>query len=179
VLHVHELEADLVGAAGRGHEVVDQLVQLVVGERPGAAREAAVEEGMGVGGERLGLVPGPRARGAPRVRELEAHQQVRLGGHPEDLAVRFDERLAEPREGAERRLSDHELVRIGPPVHAHGHRFAAPDQLGPAPPEVAPAAHGQLRGLPGRGPVPALHGQDAEAVADARAVHLERPRERG
>ena len=49
---------------------------------------------------------------------------------------------------------------------ADGHRFASPDQLGAARAEAPPAPTGQVARLAGSRAVPALHGQDTEAVAD-------------
>ena len=59
-----------------------------------------------------------------------------------------------------------------------GDRLAAPDQLRAADAEALPAAARQVARLAVERAVPALHRQDAEPVADADAVELERARER-
>ena len=81
------------------------------------------------------------------------------------LAMRVDERLAQRGDIAERLLVDDELMRIGPAVVAHRDRFAAPDDLRAADPEVRPAPPGEIGGVTIGRAVPAFHRQDAPAIA--------------
>ena len=55
-----------------------------------------------------------------------------------------------------------------------GDRFSTPDQLRSADSEVAPAPAREIGRLAARRSVPAFHRQDAEAIADADAVDVDR-----
>ena len=67
---------------------------------------------------------------------------------------------------------------IGAAVLADGDRLASPDELCAAQTEVAPAPSGQLAGPAIERAVPALHRQDAPAIAGSQAAGLERTGER-
>src|SRR5690606_5804466 len=69
-------------------------------------------------------------------------------------------------------------VRARAAVVPDGHRLAAPDQLRAARAEAPPAPDRELARLSVARPVPAFHRKDAEAIADAEAVALERTGER-
>src|SRR5262249_5421756 len=105
-------------------------------------------------------------------------RQVAVGVGAERLAVRGDERVAQRRQRGDVRLRDQQLARVGAAVELHGDRFAAPDQLGAALAEMLPAPPRQIARVSVGGTVPAFHRQDAEPVAGAEAVELERPRQR-
>ena len=179
VLHVHELEAGPLREDGGPHVVVGQAVEVLVGQDPHAAGEAPVQDRVGEGDERLRPVPGVRARVAARVRDLQAHHEVVRGALSEARLVSGDEVVAQARQGLPGRGADHELAGVRPAVVAHGGRLAAPDQLRAREAEVPPAAAGQLGRVAVGRAVPALHRQDAEAVARAQAVGLERAGEGG
>ena len=70
-------------------------------------------------------------------------------------------------------LVDQKLVGIGPPILPNSHRLPAPDELGPTPAKVLPAPAGQEGRLAVLSSVPALHGEDAEAVSDNSRADLE------
>ena len=178
VLHVHEGEPRLLGQARGGHEIRDQAVQLLVGEAANLTREAAIQDRVRVGDEGLRAVRGVGPREAAGMGELQADVEVGVGLGTETLAVRADEMLAQPGQALLRLGADLQLVRVGAAFRPHRDRFPAPDELGSADPEAAPTPLGQLARLPLARPVPALHGQDAEPVADADSVHVDGPSER-
>ena len=133
---------------------------------------------MRVGHARLGAIGSVRPREASRVRELQPDQEIVGRVRAKPFAVRADELVAQRTDRPLRALVEHQLIGIGPAVVAHGNRLAAPHQLGAALSEVAPAAAREIAGLAIRGAVPPFHRQDAEAVADDRAVDLQRLAER-
>ena len=179
VLHVHELEAGALGQHRGPHVVLGQPVEVLVGQDPDAGGEAPVEDGVGEGHERLRTVPGVGPAVAAGVGELQAHHEVVRGALPEALLVGGHEVVAQAGERLPGRGVDHELAGVGAAVVAHGRGLAAPDQLGAGEAEVPPAAAGQLGRVAVRRAVPALHGQDAEAVAGPQAVRLEGASEGG
>ena len=167
VLHVHELEAGPLREDRGAHVVLGQAVEVLVGQDPHAAGEAPVEDRVGEGDERLRPVPGVRAGVAARVGDLQAHHEVVRGALPEARLVGRDEVVAQAGQRLPGRGADHELAGVGAAVVAHGGRLAAPDELRAGEAEVPPAAAGQLGRVAVGRAVPALHGQDAEAVAGA------------
>ena len=113
-----------------------------------------------------------RPRESARVRQLQADEEV-VGAAVAALMF-LDQRFAQGGEIGERFLGQEQLVRLGPAVGAHGHGLAAPDQLGPARAEAPPAPQRPLAGPAVGFGVPALHRQDAEAVADGASADDER-----
>jgi hypothetical protein len=109
------------------------------------------------------------------MRQLQPDGEVEIGVGAEAIAVRADERVAQARDRSLRPRGQDQLVRIRAAVVLHGDRLASPNQFGAARAEPLPAAGRQRTGLSVDGAVPALHRQDAEAVAGANAVALERP----
>ena len=107
--------------------------------------------------------------------ELEADAQV--VGVAEAFAVGRDEGLAQGGDGGQRGFVEQELVGVGAAIVADGDGLAAPDELGAAEAEALPAAGSQLCGPSVEFAVPALHGQDAPAVADGAEVSVEGPGE--
>ncbi len=176
---VDEREPGVPREPRRLDEPCHQPIEILIGQHPHARREAPVEMRMRVCDERLrgGLDGGPGI--AAGVRELEAGEQVAVGVGAEAFAVRGDERLAQPRDPRLRARRHHQLVGIRAAVVLHGDRFAAPNQLRAADPEAFPSTARQIARLPIGRPVPSFHRQDAEPVADADPVELERTRERG
>ncbi len=175
VLHVHEGEARPLRQHGRAHEIVHQAVELVVTQDLHPAREAPVEQWVIPGGQGLRAVPGGRPRVAARVGELQADDEAVVRAAA--LAMGGHQLLAQPRDLFPGCVADHELRGVAAPVVTHGRRLAAPDELRPARAEPPPAPPRQLaRRALGRA-VPALHGQDAEAIRHPQAVLLERPAE--
>ena len=67
----------------------------------------------------------------------------------------------------------HQLMRVGAAIVAHGDSLAAPDQLRAAPAEVLPAAGREIGRLAVGRAVPPFHRQHAEAVADPHVTNLE------
>ena len=101
---------------------------------------------------------------AARVRQLQADDEPVVVAHR--LAVRADQRVAQPRDGGLAAGGHHQLVGIGAAVVTHGHGLAAPDQLGAREAEVAPAPD-RVVGRPAVFvAIPAFHRLDREAVAD-------------
>jgi hypothetical protein len=178
VLDVDEREAGVPRLFGRGHEPVDEAIEIVVAHHRQAGGEAAIQQRMRVRDARLGTPFHRRLCVASRVRELQADVEIAVRVRAEGLAVRGHERFAQRREIRLRRVGDDELVRIRAAVELDGDRLAAPDQFRAAQPEPLPAPPRQVARPPVARAVPALHREDAEPVARARAVQLERPRER-
>src|SRR5262245_22787495 len=114
------------------------------------------------------FVVGPRE--APRMRELQADEQV--VARPASLFVRRGQNLSQLFEIGRRVVRRHQLVGIRAPVVTDGHRFASPNQFRPALAEIFPAADCQIGRLAVFRPVPAFHRQNAEAIADLEAVEL-------
>ena len=153
VLDVDEVEPGVAGAHGGVHEVDGQAVELAVGEAAGdVGRDAPVELGMAAGDQRPGGAVGSGP--ASGVGELEADDEVVVapGG-----AVRVLQAEAEVAQQPDRAVVDDELVGVGPPVVADGHRLAAPDELGPALAEALPPAADEVGRPAVGGAVPALH----------------------
>ena len=96
VLDVDELVPRTLRQPRRAHEVLDQPVEVVVGEQAHSAREAAVEDRMVVGDQRLRAILDVRAREASGMRELQADVEVGVRVGAEALAVRGDQVLAQP-----------------------------------------------------------------------------------
>jgi hypothetical protein len=109
------------------------------------------------------------------VRELEPDDEIIGGAEMRD--VRGDEVLPQPLEIRQRRLCNHQLIRVCASIVPHRHCFAAPDHLRAALPEPLPAPSREIRRIAVGRAVPALHGQDGEAVPRAKAIRAERPRQ--
>ena len=170
VLDVDEVESRLAGDAGAGDVELDQTVQFLVRDRllAGADPEPAVQDRVAVGDDRLRAVLAEGPAEPPGVGQLQACHQAFVGTEP--LPVSAPEQPVQLGDAAGRLRGADQLVRVGPPLGADGAGLAAPDQLGPRDPEVAPALPHQIRGPAVTGPVPALHGMDGEAVPDAQAA---------
>ena len=166
VLDVHEVRPAARRDPGGADVVVHQLPQL--GVRPHLLvrgdPEAPVQQRMAEGhpGLEAGLLVG--AAEAPGVGQLEAHQEV--VAPPEGPLVGRHQGLAQAGDPGGVLLVEDQLVGVGPPVRAHRHRLAPPDQLGPAEAEALPAPEHRRRDAPRGRPVPALHGLRAPAVPD-------------
>src|SRR4051794_40420526 len=91
--------------------------------------------------------------------------------------VRLDELLAQSRHIGLRVIGEIQLARVGASIATYGNGLAAPDQLAAAF-ATAPAPERVLAGPPIGLPIPALHRQDADAVADIHAFELEGGAER-
>ena len=96
----------------------------------------------------------------------------------EVLGVGVDEQLAQPGDVGQGLLGHDELAGAAPALGADGDRLGAEDQLGAAQAPALPAPPGEVGGPAVGRAVPALHGQDGEAVADGAAVQRERLGER-
>ena len=70
-------------------------------------------------------------------------------------------------DGAEGLRLQDQLIRIGAPVVAHCCGLTAPDQLGTTRPKTTPASQQEIGRKSLRGPIPPLHRQHGEPVADA------------
>ena len=177
VLDIDPGEAGALRQTGRVDEVLDQAGDLVVAEQDrvvvGRDAELRVQQGMTVERARLHRPAGVGAAEAAGVRQLQADAEV--VDRAEALAVGLDEGLAQAGDGGQGRLVEQQLVGVGAALVAHGDGLPAPDELGAAEAEASPAADRQLRGLAVERPVPALHGQDAPAVADGPEVAVQRP----
>ncbi len=143
-LHVDEVEPGVAGQPGRRHVVVGDGVELVGGEhRPRCGgRRAADRPRPGRG------LHGP----TPAVGELEAGDLARV------------EQRVELGQVVGRRRTEAELVRVGPSLRAHGEGLPTPHQARPARAEPGPTTSHEIGGAAVVGAVPALHGQDGEAV---------------
>ena len=177
-LRVDELKAAGLSQPGRGNVVVDDALNLIVRQHAHATGESPVENWMMAGGERCRFVPHIGPREAPRVRNLQAQIQIAIGVRIRSVAVSRNQLVTKAGDGRLRRGRQHQLIRIGAAVVANGNGFATPHQLRAADAEVPPSPAGQLARLAARRAVPAFHRQDAEAVADANTVNLNRLRQR-
>ena len=93
------------------------------------------------------------------------------------LPMRGDHGVAQARDLALAVAGHGELLRIGAAVGPHRAGLSAPDQLGAAEPEAAPAPFGIVRRLAVTLAVPALHRMDRQAMADLHAVDFDRGRQ--
>ena len=82
-LRVHELISARICEPRGGGVVVDNPLDLVVGQHAHAAGESSVENGMMTRSERRRLVPHIRARETPGVRELQSEIQIAIRVRPE------------------------------------------------------------------------------------------------
>jgi len=99
--------------------------------------------------------------------ELKADQQVGAG----PLYLVFgNEGLPQAGQLTQVRLVDQQLVRIGPTIVADGHRLPAPDQLRATRAEPAPAPQRQFARPAVSRPIPTLHRQNRETVADRHSA---------
>ena len=173
VLDIDPGEAGLLRQARRRDEILDEAGDLVVVEEDVVVVDAElrIQQGVAVEGAGLEGRAGVGAAEAARVGELEADAQV--GGVAEAFAVGRDEGLAQAGDGGQRGFVEQELVGVGAAIVADGDGLAAPDELGAAEAEALPAAGSQLCGPAVEFAVPALHGQDAPAVADGAEVGVE------
>src|ERR687897_1955228 len=92
--------------------------------------------------------------------------------------MRRHELVAERGDRRLRLWGEHQLIRIGSPVGANRNRFAAPHELRAADAKIPPAPARQIARLPIRRAVPSFHRKNAESIADADAIDLNRLRER-
>ena len=127
--------------------------------------------------ERRRLVPHIRARETPGVRELQSEIEIAIRVRPKSLAMRRHQRLAQARDRRLRRRRQHQLMRIGAAVLADRDGFASPHQFCAADAEIPPSASCQVGRFAILRAVPPFHRQNAEAVAHAHAVDLNRLRE--
>ncbi len=125
---------------------------------------------------RLGARHVVRVGDAPGVGELDADDEI--VGAAETPRVGRHEVLTQAGDVGEGLVEHDELAGASAPLRADGDRLGAEDQLGAAQAPALPAPPGEFGGPAVSGTVPALHGQDREAVADGAAVELERPGER-
>ena len=136
-----------------------------------------VEQGMMTGDAGLPahLVVGTAE--APGVGKLETNEKI-VGG-----AEAFGMGIVESGEKLPKAVlvfgGGQSLVRVGPAVGLYGGGLTAPDELGPAEPEVAPATDGVLGGRTVAVGVPSLHGVNAPAVAHGYAAHFDGLSQRG
>ena len=178
VFDVDEIVTAGLGALRSDDIVVDQPLDLVVADhRPvGRIAEFAVEQRVVIGddGFEFGVVV--RLAEAARMRQLQPdHEVVVVAGR---FLVRVNDDVAQGRDLALAFRGHGELLRIGATVEAHRAGFAAPDQLGAAEPETAPASPGVLRRLAVALAIPALHRLDRQAMSDFHAVDFNRRRQR-
>ena len=167
-LDVDEIEAGLLRQCGGASEGGDDAGDVGIRDHVGrGAAELPVEERVRIRGD--GLQPGVvvRVAVAPGVRELEAGEEVVR--RAEALRVGAAHVCEEARERGRGLLRDHHLARVAAPVLHDGARLAPEEQLGAARCEAHPAAAGVVARRAVRKAVPALHRQDAPAVADHAA----------
>ena len=86
------------------------------------------------------------------------------------LFMRGHQGLAELRQVGFGSLADDKLVRVGPPVGPHRHRFPAEDELCAAFTKPTPAAQDFFGNPAARCAIPAFHGVDGATVADTLAI---------
>src|SRR5690606_14582339 len=98
---------------------------------------------------------------------------------PKRRRVLFEEYLSQIGNRLLASLVKPELVGISASFGDDGYRLAAPDQLGAAPAEVAPAPLGELTRIAVGGAVPAFHGEDREAITNVATADFQRPGEGG
>ena len=97
--------------------------------------------------------------------KLETNHQVAAG--PVAFLVGVDQAIAQLAQGFLSCLAGKQLVRIRAAFVAHGYSLAAPNQLGAALAEVAPAPECQIGRFARLRAIPPLHGKNAEPVPDS------------
>jgi hypothetical protein len=177
-LHVDEAKSRVAGARGRADEIVDERIELGILEHADAVREAPIEDRVRARRDRRWPIVDVRPGIAARVRQLQADVQIAVRVRSEALAMRGDELLAQGGNRADGARRDQQLMRIRAAVVADGDGFPAPHQLRAARPEVTPAPMREVARLAVARAVPPFHRQDAEPVADANAVHIDRASKR-
>ena len=95
-LGVHELIPTRVGKPRRGRVIVDDALDVSVGEHVDAAGKAFVENRMMTTCERRRRVPYIGAREAPGVCDLQAEIQIAVRVGSEAITMRRDQLIAEP-----------------------------------------------------------------------------------
>ena len=179
VLHVDEVEPGPPGQHRGSHVVVDQLIELGVGEhgrvagRIGLEPDPPVEQRVAVGDAGLWRAVGPAP--AARVGELQAHDRpdARAAG----VGVGRHQVLPQRGQGVDRVVADHQLAGVRPPIGPHGGGLGPHDPR-PAGAEPSPPPAHQVGGRAVGGAVPPLHRQHAEAVGRLPPGHRERFGER-
>jgi len=178
-LDVDKLEADLLGQARRGDVSINQPLQVVIGPDDGIVlrsdAELGVQQRMVIRDSWLQLFR-MRAAEPARMGQLQPNQQI--VGRAEMLAVGGGQFAQQRRQAGAVFRRGQGLIRVGSAIALHGRRLAAPDQLGTAEPEMAPAAQGVRRRRSVAVGVPTFHRMDAPAVAHTKAADLDGSRQR-
>ena len=170
MLQVHEVRAHVPRELRRADEVLDEPLNLVVGEDLRVARdlELRVENRMPERDTRLvGRLP-VRFAETSRVCELESDDEVVR--RAVTLRVRVLQEADQLSDARLVLLDEDELVRVRAAVGPHGHRLRAANQLRAALAEALPAPTHFVAQATGRRAVPALHRVERDAVADGLAV---------
>src|SRR5436190_737366 len=92
--------------------------------------------------------------------------------------MRGHEMLTQSGDRAHRARRHHQLIRIRTTVMAYGDRLAAPHELRAARSEMTPPPAREVARLAVSCAVPPFHRQNAETVANAHTVHVQRLRQR-
>ena len=95
VLEVDGREPGVPGEPGRGDELIDQPIELLVGDDSDTIGKPSIEERVGIGGERLRLSGAVRPGVAPRVGQLQADVKIAIGVGPEPFPMGRDEFLSQ------------------------------------------------------------------------------------
>ena len=179
MLDVHEVIAQFMGDLRTGDVAIDQLLDIGVRQERivRVKAEFAIQNRVVIENGRRGLVLAIGPAKPPRMRQLQAEEQV-VGG-AELLAVRRQEDVAEFGHASAVFLACHKLVRVGAALGCHGECLPAPDELGPAAPEIPPAPARQIARLAVFSPIPPFHRLNGKAIADADAAGVRGLGQRG
>jgi hypothetical protein len=175
---VDEREPRIPRPPGGADKAFDEAREVAVGDDSYRAIEPAVEQRVRIRGQRFRTMLRVRTREATGMRQLQTDEQIAVGGRTEALPMRRDERFAQACDRSARRVDEEQLIGVRAAVFADRDRLAPPHELRSTGAEVPPAARGEIARLAIGRAVPALHREDAEAIADVDAVALEWAAER-
>src|SRR5439155_1320260 len=83
-----KIKTNFVREPGRSNEIGDQPIEVVVVEHGDGGREPAVENRIGLRGERLGTALDVRPREPAGMGQLEADEEIGIGRRSKPLPVR-------------------------------------------------------------------------------------------
>ena len=176
MLDVYEPKADVVRDPRRAEELGNRRSRSASDSTRTPAGKPARRESDAVGrrAARPDVLHGRPGEPA-RVRQLQTDVEIVGGARAEMRHVLADERCAKrPPASSSSRRPRSELIGIGTAVRADRHRFTTPDQLRAAAARSVASAGSSDRSACRPRAVPAFHRQDAEAIADSDAIHLDR-----
>src|SRR5262245_3812373 len=114
LLDVDEAETSVARERRRRDELVGQAIELGVAQHPNAARKSPIEHRMVPTREWFRAIVDIGSRIAPRVRQLEANEQIRVGSGTKPFQVPAHELVAQARDCRQVPRRNQQLIRIIP-----------------------------------------------------------------